>query len=571
MNKKLVILVALLFGVRVVAMEQIKETPVLQESSHHEEESRVKICLTDSQNPETPHEVAIPARLAKLIGAFNELVEDPQAKNSGFPLPNVTIVQWHIIERQLERLYYITHDASQAAHLRQEMITEFCKLDAKTLIGVVCALEYLYIPMLLESACEVLKQSALDKIFWEELEELPFHIRNQIIMHKVIMLLGPVPARELAICGGHGGAVFSVCVTQEGKVVSGSRDKTVRIWDMEGNQLAVYRGHELAVNSVYVTKDGKIVSGSYDATVRIWDMQGNQLAVCRGHERAVNSVYVTKDGKIVSGSNDSTVRVWDMEGNQLAVCRGHEGMVMSVCVTNDGKIVSGSEDKTVRVWDMQGNQFALCRGHEGGVTSVCVTIDGKIVSGSVDKTVRVWDMEGNQLAVCRGHEDVVRPVCVTIDGKIVSGSQDSTVRVWDIEGNQLAVCRRHESAVTSVCVTQDGKIVSGSRDRTVRVWDIEGNQLAVSTRLKGWISSVCVTQDGKIVSGSLDKMVHGVWDISLLNRINCMEEDQARALWGYMGKLSGDVDKQKCWREIEQILGEDAPVPPANINNNNNE
>ncbi len=36
--------------------------------------------------------------------------------------------------------------------------------------------------------------------------------------------------------------------------------------------------------SVGVTKDGKIVSGSDDETVRVWDMQGNQLALCRGHE-----------------------------------------------------------------------------------------------------------------------------------------------------------------------------------------------------------------------------------------------------------------------------------------------
>ncbi len=84
--------------------------------------------------------------------------------------------------------------------------------------------------------------------------------------------------------------------------------------------------------SVCVTKDGKIVSGSDDKTVRVWDMQGNQLAICKGHEDRVNSVCVTKDGKIVSGSYDNTVRVWDMQGKELAICRGHEGRVMfSLC------------------------------------------------------------------------------------------------------------------------------------------------------------------------------------------------------------------------------------------------
>ena len=38
------------------------------------------------------------------------------------------------------------------------------------------------------------------------------------------------------------------------------------------------------VQSVCVTKDGKIVSGSWDKTVRVWDMQGKELVVCRGHE-----------------------------------------------------------------------------------------------------------------------------------------------------------------------------------------------------------------------------------------------------------------------------------------------
>ena len=49
-------------------------------------------------------------------------------------------------------------------------------------------------------------------------------------------------------------------------------------------ELAVGRGHERGVTSVCVTQDGKIVSGSSDKTVRVWDMQGKQLAVCRGHE-----------------------------------------------------------------------------------------------------------------------------------------------------------------------------------------------------------------------------------------------------------------------------------------------
>ncbi len=525
MYKKHILLVTLLSGSSLVAMDHIQENPVLWEASHHEEEAWVTVCLNDARNVAITYDVKIPVRFARLIGALNELIEDPRL-HPVWPLPNVTIDIWRLIEPLLGHVYRITRDASQAEHLRQEIIIHFGNLDAKRLIGVICALDYLDIPILLESAYEAVKY---DKLLWEELKEIPFHIRNQIIMDQVFILLGEVPGRELAKCRLYASRVTSVCATQDGKIVTGSEDTTIRIWDMRSNQLTTCRGHEGRVTSVCVTLDGKIVSGSYDTTVHIWDISRNQFILCSGHQGKVMSVCVTKDGKIVSASEDTTVRVWDMEGNQLALCRGHEGRVTSVCVTIDGKIVSGSEDTTVRVWDMEGNQLALCRGHEGGVTSVCTTIDGKIVSGSWDTTVRVWDIEGNWLSLCRGNHRV-NSICVTKDGKIVSGSWDNIVRVWDMKGNQLALCSGHQGEIMSVCVMKDGRIVSGSENGTVRVWDIP-----------------------------------------LLVMMKGMNEEQARALWGYVSKLRYNCDKQTYWREMEKILGEDAPLAPANINNNNNE
>ena len=60
------------------------------------------------------------------------------------------------------------------------------------------------------------------------------------------------------------------------RVLSGSYDKTVRMWDAEtGACLLTLEGHGDRVSSVGFRADGaRVVSGSYDKTVRVWDVGG---------------------------------------------------------------------------------------------------------------------------------------------------------------------------------------------------------------------------------------------------------------------------------------------------------
>ena len=79
--------------------------------------------------------------------------------------------------------------------------------------------------------------------------------------------------------------------------------------------------------SVAYSKDGaKIVSGSTDKSVRVWDAStGAALQQLNGHTANVNSVAFSHDGMyIVSGSSDKSVRVWDFEtGVELRQLNGH--------------------------------------------------------------------------------------------------------------------------------------------------------------------------------------------------------------------------------------------------------
>jgi WD40 repeat protein len=69
-------------------------------------------------------------------------------------------------------------------------------------------------------------------------------------------------------------------------------------------------GHTSSVLSVAVTGDGRrALSGSADKTVRVWDVEsGKCLATLEGHTNWVNSVGVTRDGRIFSSANNGVLR-----------------------------------------------------------------------------------------------------------------------------------------------------------------------------------------------------------------------------------------------------------------------
>jgi WD40 repeat protein len=163
--------------------------------------------------------------------------------------------------------------------------------------------------------------------------------------------------------------------------------------------MSILYGHTNSVSSVVYSSNGsRIVSGSYDHTVRIWDaVSGTIQHTLEGHIEGVSSVAFSSDGlRIVSGSRDRTVRIWDaVSGTIQHTLEGHIEGVSSVAFSSDGlRIVSGSWDNTVRIWDaVSGTIQHTLEGHTDVVCSVAFSSDdSRIVSGSYDKTVRIWDL-----------------------------------------------------------------------------------------------------------------------------------------------------------------------------------
>jgi glucose repression regulatory protein TUP1 len=137
----------------------------------------------------------------------------------------------------------------------------------------------------------------------------------------------------------------------------------LQIWDIAKGQIQqVFYGHQQEVRSLDFSRDGRfIISGSGDKTVRIWDLCDKFHRVLTisddddSQDPGISSVTISPDATLVAaGHFDASVRIWDVAtGALLERLRGHKDGIRDVAFTSDGKgLVSGSLDKSVKYWDV---------------------------------------------------------------------------------------------------------------------------------------------------------------------------------------------------------------------------
>jgi WD40 repeat protein len=400
-----------------------------------------------------------------------------------------------------------------------------------------------------------------------------------------------VEFEEIAQLSEHKHSVMSLSISFDGsRIVSGSRDRTMRVWDGQTSEEIGICEHEGEVYSAAFSPDNSLIaSGSDEGTVWIWNaLSLEEVTRLAGHKKTITSVAFFPDGtRIASASWDNTVRMWDARTYEqlpdvqcsgpvftIAISRDSTQMALGERTSGSDKILhvfdiltleeqaqvnispgpylpcaiefspggdliaSGTASGAIQVWDATNlSIIATIRGHHGQVTSIAFSSDGsQIVSGSEDGTVRIRPVASSeeQLTPITGHDARVAQVVFSSDGsRLLSGSDDKTVRIWDgLSCEELAALHGHEDAVWTVAYSPDStRVISGSRDYTVRVWNpFDFQEIAVLKGHSGGVTFVSFSPDGALIAScSYDHTVR-LWSSSTLQESALLEGHRA-AVW----------------------------------------
>jgi len=206
---------------------------------------------------------------------------------------------------------------------------------------------------------------------------------------------------KVAEVAAGGPAVRSLAVSADGKlVVTGDASGAIKLWDLATlKDPKVLSGHTAPVTGVALL-EGKLVSISEDKTLRLWNTaDGAELAKIET-PAAGTSLFVIPGGQVATGHADNLIRRWTLPaeaGGAIAAAgeiAGHAGPVASLAVLAAEKpqLVSGSADGTVRMWNLDDNKQVREIAHGAAVTAVAARPDGKqIASAGADNQIRLWN------------------------------------------------------------------------------------------------------------------------------------------------------------------------------------
>lgn len=381
----------------------------------------------------------------------------------------------------------------------------------------------------------------------------------------------PLP-NTLAVLSGHEDTIYAIAFQKDGKtVVTGSFDKTVRVWDATtGKQLRVYggqAGHQNLVLTVDLSPDGQsILSGGSDNTARVWDVpmltplrelalpqplttaaaspDNKQVAV--GLSPGVVKVFASNESKelfalnLPSGSAVSPTGLVYSPNSQWLVVAGRDGQLTFAQAQANGKLTGtygtsgqpltsavihpngqalyvGGADGRVRFWKFPPAPPRALPSINDTLTSVTFGASGTLlVSGGTDKVVRLHStQDGSLQKQLPAMASEIRGLALSPDNKLVAvGSADGRLTLWNVsEAKIIANPLVHEGGVTGVDYqTQGGQIATVGGDGYLRLAQLP----PLPTRTLQHPEAVrlfALTEDSKrLLSVAADKVVR-VWKV----------------------------------------------------------
>lgn len=272
-----------------------------------------------------------------------------------------------------------------------------------------------------------------------------------------------------AVPVGHRGYVWCVNTLDCGRLITGSRDKTIGLWSPEARLLSLFEQAHKSSVSCLEPLDGGFWSGSRDRHIASWRTSKGNLRKVNSwlaHDGAVLCLKALTGNRMLSSGADGFIRLWHGPRN-LRGTLNLKSWVWCLCELDQGRWLAGTENGRLFLFNSSLRECEEVLTLSSSILSLHRLSHGPILMGSGNGMLTELNQELQILGSRPAHRGPVTTITSLSDGTAVSGGEDDGVRLWRDKGGLELV--RHADFVRAVCVDNRDRIISASYDGSLQL------------------------------------------------------------------------------------------------------
>ena len=285
----------------------------------------------------------------------------------------------------------------------------------------------------------------------------------------------------------HTDSVYCFTILKDGRLVSGSFDKSIIIYNKKTYQPdLIIKEHTDAINCLTTLSSGTLASCSWDNKIKLFNIKENKYEVLQtlnDHADCVYKIIELRNKSLVSCSADNSIIFYNKDNNNKYTQDNKlniNGICYSVIETKDNEICySVNENDTIYFYDvLQKKEISKINN---------ININYYTIRGFIMISKELLLIPGiNQISIINinkyellkivnvPNSNEIIGTCMLNENILLTGDNNNAIKQWKIEGDNIILksikYNAHKGAIFSIIKIGNGHIISGSADKSIKIW-----------------------------------------------------------------------------------------------------